>query len=153
MHFFKRQPYSPVPKPAGCFSETCQVTAAHSIREMLTDFSPSGSGSGLPLLIQRTIARQIQLVDMIGKGRFGEVHHGKWNGESVAVKVFPSREERSWFREAEIYQTVMMRHENILGFIAVDNKGEIYSPAKWDNHKMKRGSLHHGDKKSLGESQ
>jgi len=40
----------------------------------------------------------------------------------VAVKIFSSREERSWFREAEIYQTVMLRHENILGFIAADNK-------------------------------
>jgi hypothetical protein len=33
----------------------------------------SGSGSGLPLLVQRSIARQIQLMDIIGKGRFGEV--------------------------------------------------------------------------------
>ena len=41
----------------------------------------------------------------------------------MAVKIFHSREERSWFREAEIYQTVMLRHENILGFIAADNKG------------------------------
>lgn len=40
------------------------------------------------------------------------------------MKIFSSREERSWFREAEIYQTVMLRHENILGFIAADNKGE-----------------------------
>jgi len=78
---------------------------------------------GLPLLIQRTIARQIQLQDIIGKGRYGEVWRGSWNGEYVAVKIFHSREERSWTREAEIYQTVMLRHENILGFIAADNKG------------------------------
>jgi hypothetical protein len=51
------------------------------------------------------------------------VWRGKWRGEEVAVKIFSSREERSWFREAEIYQTVMLRHENILGFIAADNKG------------------------------
>lgn len=82
----------------------------------------TGSGSGLPLLIQRTIARQIQLQDIIGKGRYGEVWRGSWNGECVAVKIFHSREERSWTREAEIYQTVMLRHENILGFIAADNK-------------------------------
>ncbi|PIK43817.1 Alk4/5/7 [Apostichopus japonicus] len=42
--------------------------------------------------------------------------------EFVAVKIFSSREERSWFRETEIYQTVMLRHANILGFIAADNK-------------------------------
>lgn len=75
-------------------------------------------------MVQRTIARTIILQESIGKGRFGEVWRGKWRGEEVAVKIFSSREERSWFREAEIYQTVMLRHENILGFIAADNKGE-----------------------------
>lgn len=75
------------------------------------------------MLVQRSIARQIQLVEVIGKGRFGEVWRGSWRGEFVAVKIFSSREECSWFREAEIYQTVMLRHENILGFIAADNKG------------------------------
>uniref|UniRef100_A0A3B4Z9G8 receptor protein serine/threonine kinase n=1 Tax=Stegastes partitus TaxID=144197 RepID=A0A3B4Z9G8_9TELE len=77
---------------------------------------------GLPLLVQRTIARTIVLQETIGKGRFGEVWRGKWRGEDVAVKIFSSRDERSWFREAEIYQTIMLRHENILGFIAADNK-------------------------------
>lgn len=64
-------------------------------------------------------------MDIIGKGRFGEVWRGRWRGENVAVKIFSSREESSWFREAEIYQTVMLRHENILGFIAADNKGKL----------------------------
>lgn len=79
--------------------------------------------AGLPLLVQRTIARTIVLQETIGKGRFGEVWRGKWRGEDVAVKIFSTRDERSWFREAEIYQTIMLRHENILGFIAADNKG------------------------------
>jgi len=91
------------------------------LRDMI-DMTTSGSGSGLPLLVQRSIARQIHLLDIIGKGRFGEVWRGRWRGENVAVKIFSSREERSWFREAEIYQTIMLRHENILGFIAADNK-------------------------------
>ena len=81
--------------------------------------------SGLPLLVQRTIARQIGLHEIIGKGRYGEVWRGRWRGENVAVKIFHTREERSWFREAEVYQTVMLRQENILGFIAADNKGEF----------------------------
>lgn len=92
------------------------------LRELIYDMSTSGSGSGLPLLVQRTIARTIVLQESIGKGRFGEVWRGKWRGEDVAVKIFSSRDERSWFREAEIYQTVMLRHDNILGFIAADNK-------------------------------
>lgn len=36
-------------------------------------------------------------------------------GESVAVKIFSSRDEQSWFRETEIYNTVQLRHDNILG--------------------------------------
>ncbi|XP_043930781.1 activin receptor type-1C isoform X5 [Protopterus annectens] len=93
-----------------------------SLNDLICDLTTSGSGSGLPLLVQRTIARTIVLQETVGKGRFGEVWRGKWRGEDVAVKVFSSRDERSWFREAEIYQTVMLRHENILGFIAADNK-------------------------------
>lgn len=83
----------------------------------------SGSGSGLPILVQRTISKQIQMVQSVGKGRYGEVWLAKWRGERVAVKVFFTTEEQSWFRETEIYQTVLMRHENILGFIAADIKG------------------------------
>lgn len=85
-------------------------------------------GTGLPLLVQRSIARQIQLIEIIGKGRYGEVWRGRWRGDSVAVKIFSSRDERSWIREVEIYQTVMLRHENILGFIAADNKGKEKTP-------------------------
>lgn len=95
------------------------------IRELLLICCLSVAPSaGLPLFVQRTVARTIVLQEIIGKGRFGEVWRGKWRGGDVAVKIFSSREERSWFREAEIYQTIMLRHENILGFIAADNKGE-----------------------------
>ncbi|XP_039609437.1 TGF-beta receptor type-1b [Polypterus senegalus] len=98
------------------------ISESTTLKDLIYDMTTSGSGSGLPLLVQRTIARTIILQESIGKGRFGEVWRGKWRGEEVAVKIFSSREERSWFREAEIYQTVMLRHENILGFIAADNK-------------------------------
>jgi len=102
--------------PDGDFSHPTST-----IREMLEE-TCSGSGSGLPLLMQRSIAQQINLKHIIGQGRFGEVHLGRWRGEHVAVKIFSTRDEESWFRESEVYQTVMLRHENILGFIAADNK-------------------------------
>ncbi|KAA8581008.1 hypothetical protein FQN60_013966 [Etheostoma spectabile] len=85
------------------------ITVGTTLKDLIYDMTTSGSGSGLPLLVQRTIARTIILQESIGKGRFGEVWRGKWRGEEVAVKIFSSREERSWFREAEIYQTVMLR--------------------------------------------
>merc|ERR1711892_847054 len=77
-----------------------------TLKEML-ESTYSGSGAGNPMLVQRSIARQVSLA------------------ENVAVKIFSSRDEKSWFRESEIYQTVMLRHENILGFIAADNKDDI----------------------------
>ena len=80
----------------------------------------SGSGSGLPFMVQRTVARETTLIEIIGKGRYGEVWRGSYHGESVAVKIFSTRDEASWNRETEIYNTVMLRHDNILGFIATD---------------------------------
>lgn len=80
----------------------------------------SGSGSGLPVLVQRSVARQVTLLETIGKGRYGEVWKGKWHGGYVAVKMFSSVDEQSWFRETEIYQTVLIHHDNVLSFIASD---------------------------------
>ncbi|XP_015673854.1 activin receptor type-1C [Protobothrops mucrosquamatus] len=119
-HRKKRRPNIEEP-----LSECNLVNPGKSLKDLIFDMTTSGSGSGLPLLVQRTIARTIVLQEIVGKGRFGEVWRGKWCGEDVAVKIFSSRDERSWFREAEIYQTIMLRHENVLGFIAADNKGII----------------------------
>lgn len=106
----------------GYLSEKCPNMEIHGPLASLIEQS-SGSGSGLPILVQRTISKQIQMVKSVGKGRYGEVWLARWRGEKVAVKVFFTTEEQSWFRETEIYQTVLMRHENILGFIAADIKG------------------------------
>lgn len=96
------------------------ATGDSTLREYLEHSLTSGSGSGLPLLIQRTLARQISLAECIGKGRYGEVWRGIWHGESVAVKIFFSRDEASWSRETEIYSTVLLRHGNILGYVGSD---------------------------------
>ena len=70
----------------------------------------SGSGSGLPFLIQRTVARTIKIIDLNG---YGPVYLGYYQAEHVAVKKFFSRDENSW---TEIYNTLLLRHNNILGF-------------------------------------
>ncbi|CAJ0932705.1 unnamed protein product, partial [Mesorhabditis belari] len=95
-----------------------------TLSTLLKDLDPtnSGSGSGLPLLIQRTIALQINIIKDVGSGRFGEVKLGQWRGENVAVKIFCSRDESSWAREVEIYNTNWLRHANILQYIASDKK-------------------------------
>ncbi|QQP37364.1 Serine/threonine-protein kinase receptor, partial [Caligus rogercresseyi] len=48
------------------------------------------------------------------------VWKGVYNGDNVAVKIFFSRDEESWRRETDIYLTTLIRHENILGYIASD---------------------------------
>lgn len=107
------------------------------------EFDSSGSGTGLPYLVQRTMARQISLAHCVGKGRYGEVWRGTWMGESVAVKIFSSRDEQSWFRETEIYNTVQLRHDNILGFIASDMTSKNSSTQLWlVTHFHELGSLY-----------
>ena len=117
-------------RPPTSSSRTTEITIplilddsqpSSTLKEMMEE-TCSGSGSGLPLLMQRSIAQQITLNQVIGQGRYGKVHLGQRLGENVAVKIFSTRDEESWFRESEIYQTVMLRHDNILGFIAADNK-------------------------------
>ena len=103
-------------------TRSCE-TISTTLQEWMST-NGSGSGSGLPLLLQRTVARQICLQEVIGRGRFGEVRRGEWRGSNVAVKIFSSLDEKSWVREVEVYQTSMLRHDNILGFIAADNKDD-----------------------------
>ena len=81
-----------------------------------------GSGSGLPLLSQQSIAAQIVLRQLVGKGRFGEVWRGTYQGDDVAVKIFHTREESSWIHEVDIYQTCLLRHPNVLRYVASDSR-------------------------------
>ncbi|XP_052759295.1 activin receptor type-1 [Galleria mellonella] len=97
------------------------VAAGEStLRQYLEPGASSGSGSGLPLMVQRTLAKQVSLLHCVGKGRYGEVWRGSWYADTVAVKIFFSRDEASWRRETEIYSTVLLRHENILAYIGSD---------------------------------
>lgn len=82
--------------------------------------SPSIGVDGAPMLVQRTIVKEIAFTRPIGRGRFGEVWLAQFRGERVAVKVFQADAERMCLREAEIYKSVMMRHENIQRFIGSD---------------------------------
>ncbi|XP_025101817.1 activin receptor type-1-like [Pomacea canaliculata] len=97
-----------------------QHVGESTLQELLDHSCTSGSGSGLPQLVQRTVAKQVCLVECIGKGRYGEVWRGRYHDEDVAVKIFSSRDEPSWSRETEIYNMCLLRHENILGYYGSD---------------------------------
>lgn len=89
------------------------------------------SGRGQQNLERRTISREVELLHRIGNGRFGEVYGGEWRGRKVAVKIFRTVDESSFFREVELYNTLMLRHENILGFVAADNKDTEVETQLW----------------------
>jgi len=94
-------------------------------KEHQEDDWTSGSGYGMPVLVQRTLAKQIQLRQLVGKGRYGEVWRATyWNGghEHVAVKIFLSKDEPSWKRETEIY-----RYTSPIDFLIICNIGfDVY---------------------------
>lgn len=89
-----------------------------SIAELLG--RPVSITTAMPILKQRTIAREITLYHEIGQGRFGTVFKGRWKRQYVAVKIVSAFDEASWQREQDMYQTAYLCHENILGFIAAD---------------------------------
>lgn len=47
--------------------------------------------------------RDIELVEIKARGRFGAVWKGKHGREMVAVKIFPFQDKNSWAAEQEIY--------------------------------------------------
>ncbi|CAJ0587546.1 unnamed protein product, partial [Mesorhabditis spiculigera] len=76
-------------------------------------------------LVRRSIAQEIVISEVLGRGRFGEVRRGLWKKRFVAVKIFSCPGDMSWRREVEIYNTDYLRHENVLQIIAGDKKSDI----------------------------
>ncbi|GIX72785.1 hypothetical protein CDAR_72271 [Caerostris darwini] len=94
-----------------------------AVKGLMDKSEASGSGSGFTLLVQRTIGKELEMLESIGRGRFGEVWKARYRDQLVAVKVFFTSEEPSWSREKEIYNTALLRHDNILGYVASDIRG------------------------------
>ncbi|XP_047456052.1 LOW QUALITY PROTEIN: TGF-beta receptor type-2 [Mugil cephalus] len=74
----------------------------------------------------------IKLDVLVGKGRFAEVWRGcLLQGESggvssyetVAVKVFPAVEYASWRNECSIFSDPELQHENVVRFLAAEERG------------------------------
>ena len=49
----------------------------------------------------------------------------------MAVKIFAACHDRSYMHEVGIYETTWLRHENILGFVAADNRDDGMSTHLW----------------------
>ena len=74
--------------------------------------------------MQVSEVRELKLEKILTRGTFSTVACANLGGDIVAVKLFHSREEPTWFREVEIYRDCSLRHDNILGFIAADRIGK-----------------------------
>ncbi|XP_029283717.1 TGF-beta receptor type-2 [Cottoperca gobio] len=74
----------------------------------------------------------IKLEVLVGKGRFAEVWRaclldGRKGGvnsyETVAVKVFPAVEYVSWRNECSIFSDPKLEHDNVVQFLAAEERG------------------------------
>ncbi|ESN96502.1 hypothetical protein HELRODRAFT_107560 [Helobdella robusta] len=113
--------------PANCYGLRIVQMGDSTMKGLIDQTSTSGSGSGAPLLAQRTVSRSIQLVEVIAKGKYGYVWHGLYQEEPVAVKIFSSHAENAWQRECNIYNTTLLRHENVLAFLGADTVSRVQS--------------------------
>ena len=64
-----------------------------------------------------------ELLNEIGQGRYATVHKVRYHGEIVAAKIFKRRD--AWEKERDIYETPLLKHENILCFIRAEEVVDI----------------------------
>ena len=60
------------------------------------------------------MARPVQLLEIVTRGRFVAIWRGRLRADHVAVKIFPGHERRSWQVEREVLQLPQMNHENLV---------------------------------------
>ncbi|VDN03976.1 unnamed protein product [Thelazia callipaeda] len=71
--------------------------------------------------------KNVTNMELVARGRFGEVFRGELDGEVVAVKVFPAADANSWVTEQEIYAIPSLRkHQNILRLLAAEARGSVF---------------------------
>ena len=90
---------------------------------------PEANGAGDSAL---QVNRDIQLLEIKARGRFGAVWRGELRSGSesskiVAVKIFPLQDKASWQAEQDIYNLPRMEHDNILKFLGAERRGESHN--------------------------
>ncbi|CBY19322.1 unnamed protein product [Oikopleura dioica] len=124
-------PYNPVDMFSGEPGDSNDRTDITILHNGSCEEDTSGSGQGAPVCVQRTIAREIKQLEKLAKGRYGTVYKGEYKTQFVAVKKFHTKEEDSWKREVELYNTQSLAHTNILRFIAADNRDNGIATELW----------------------
>ncbi|KAL4003668.1 Protein kinase domain family protein [Acanthocheilonema viteae] len=71
--------------------------------------------------------KNITNLELVARGRFGQVFRGMLDSETVAVKVFPSVDVNSWIVEQDIYAIASLRrHKNILRYLGAEVHGNDF---------------------------
>ncbi|XP_066258234.1 bone morphogenetic protein receptor type-1B-like [Euwallacea similis] len=110
-----------------CFSNSITDNEIYD-EESIVGSCPSVLDSAIMGINERTIGKDISLDLRVEKGKYADVWQGKWKGDRVTVKIYKKLAESHWLRDVEIFQMGLMRHDNIVGYIAADiqEKGEMY---------------------------
>ncbi|XP_037553093.1 bone morphogenetic protein receptor type-2-like, partial [Nematolebias whitei] len=64
----------------------------------------------------------IELQEVVGRGRFAAVFQGRYNKSTVAVKVYPAGWKHKFTTEKEIYELPLMKHSGIVQFLGTGRK-------------------------------
>ncbi|CEF65875.1 Punt [Strongyloides ratti] len=78
-----------------------------------------------PLLVEkekpRSNHKQIDIIEILARGRFGEVYKGIYNGQIVAVKTFNQENAASWIKERDIFTNEFVKeHDSIVKYLGMD---------------------------------
>ncbi|MCL4131645.1 UNVERIFIED_CONTAM: hypothetical protein GTU68_061642, partial [Idotea baltica] len=73
----------------------------------------------------------IKLLEIKAQGRFGAVWRASYCSNVIAVKIFPVQDYQSWMVEKKIFLLPHMKHENLLQFIGVEEKGDRFNTEYW----------------------
>ncbi|PFX26068.1 TGF-beta receptor type-1 [Stylophora pistillata] len=71
------------------------------------------SGSGVSKFSQRTAAQDVDLIQVIGEGKYGKIWRGIWHGDDVVAKLYLPTEEKFFKNEVDVNNKIG-NHENIL---------------------------------------
>uniref|UniRef100_A0A0N5BJH3 Serine/threonine-protein kinase receptor n=1 Tax=Strongyloides papillosus TaxID=174720 RepID=A0A0N5BJH3_STREA len=78
-----------------------------------------------PLLVEkekpRSCHKQIEIIEILARGRFGEVYRGIYNGQVIAVKTFNQDNAASWIKERDIFTNEFVKeHDSIVKYLGMD---------------------------------
>lgn len=96
------------------------ATCRHSPKPMaeLAPLSPSGPGYSSNLYN----VDNLNLVAMIGQGKYGSVWKGIVNEQPVAVKIFTATNKQYFYNERDIYTLPFMEHPALLTYFGCDER-------------------------------